>query len=140
MKTKVLIVILMLISTVTIAQNIKLSGSLKLGYNSQRTIIYPPQEIKDLGYLPFYDQAAMYGRLRLNGNYKGFNLYTSNRVFFKKDGWDSFDFNPIQTELITGLSYTIKNITLNYEHFCSHSISGKNFSHSYDDIGIEITF
>ncbi len=140
MKTKTLILALILISTVSFSQ-VKVSGGLKLGYNTQRTIIYPTtQQMVDLGIFPYYDQSAMYGQIRLNLNYKGFNLFTSNKTYFDRSGQRDATFNPLQIEFITGLSYTHKNIIFNYEHMCEHSIEGKRFARSYDDVSIELKF
>lgn len=141
MKTKTLILALILISTVSFSQ-VKVSGGLRVGYNSQRTIIYPDtQQMIDLGIFPHYDQSAMYGKLRINLNYKGFDLYTSTKTYFDRSGCSrDISFNPLQIEFITGFSYTHKNLIFNYEHMCEHTIAGKRFSRSYDDLSIEIKF
>jgi hypothetical protein len=119
------------------------SGSFKTGYYSSRTIIFLGQAMLDQGILPSYDLNAFYGKLQFNINYKGFNFYTSNRTFFNKDkelNYANPYFNPLQTEFVTGLKYSYKIVSINYEHLCSHSIEAKNFAWTYDDIGIEVKF
>ena len=117
------------------------SGSFKTGYYSSRTIIFLGQAMLDQGILPSYDLNAFYGKLQFNIDYKGVKFYTSNKTYFNKDrelNYANPYFNPLQTEFITGLSYTWKMLNINYEHLCSHSIEAKNFTWSYDDIGIEV--
>ena len=120
-----------MMATLCNAQVIKVSGNFRIGYNTQRTNIYD---------ISSYDQNAMYGKLFMNFNYKSFNLYTSNKTYFNKTTWKNLTFNPIQSEFILGASYKIKNLSFNWEHLCSHSISGKRFFVYYDDFGLDLKF
>ena len=127
----------LMMSALCEAQIVKVSGNLRIGYNTQRNILFtkvvdPP--------MYWYDQSAMYGKLFINLNYKSFDLYTSNKTYFNKDTWRDAIFNPIQSEFVLGASYKIKSLSFNWEHLCSHSIEGKRFSRYYDDFGVELKF
>ena len=156
MKTKILFIAFLLITSVCYSQTetktstydkvtynkVRFSGNFKTGYHSARTIIFLGQAMLDQGILPSYDLNAFYGKLQFNIDYKGIKFYTSNKTYFNKDkelNYANPYFNPLQTEFVTGLSYTWKIISVNYEHLCSHSIEAKNFAWNYDEIGIEVT-
>ena len=147
---KILFIILLFISSVCYSQSetktsssdrVTFSGGLKLGYEQSRTIIYPSDNMIRAGFFPYYDQNAMYGRIKVNANYKGFCAYLSNKTYFQKQGYRDADFQPIQIEFITGATYTLnKTINFNWEHMCSHGIEKMIFHQYYDDFGVEFKF
>jgi hypothetical protein len=151
MKTKILLITFLLISSGCYSQTsspdkvtydkVSFSGSVKLGYEQARTIIYPSDNMIRAGFFPYYDQNAMYGRIKVNANYKGFCAYISNKTYFQKQGYGDADFQPIQIEFVTGATYTLnKTISVNWEHMCSHGIEQRLFHAYYDDFGIEFKF
>ena len=115
---------------------IKTSGIFETGYENRRTIIYLPTDLAQFGIFPYYDLKPYYALLYLDIEYKGIKVYAFDKTYFNKA--ESIYFNPLLTEYTLGASYTYKKCTWGYEHMCSHSISMRVFSESYDRIYFRI--
>jgi len=81
---------------------------------------------------------SYFGKLYMGLEYKKFNLYISDKTYFKPDNLFSYD--PKQIEYSLGASFNFKYITLKYSHFCSHTIESILFNDAYDRFSIRINF
>lgn len=80
----------------------------------------------------FNEINSFYGLLDMSASYKGISLHTSNKTYFNKS--NGISFKPIQSEFIIGCDYSIKRLSIGYQHMCSHGIEYKWFTESYDRI------
>ena len=139
MKKSIFILIFFLSTVVSISQSkFKPYGMFETGYESRQTMFYTSEyERFVLGILPTYIVKPFYGNLSAGVSYKGFEVHTNSKTYFSKDR--SIYFNPMLVEYKIGLSYSHKFIKVGYEHMCSHTVAGLNFSDMYDRAFVRFT-
>lgn len=112
------------------------------GCERRQDIIYLSQEMRFVeGIFPLYQLQALYSYFYVSADYKGFEIYTSNKCFFNRGHCrpGDYTFTPLFEEYKIGASYTHKAFTLGAEHFCSHNIETELFHEDYDRLYLRVT-
>jgi hypothetical protein len=108
---------------------IDIKSYLETGYEDRRVAIYKETP-------SYYFRKSMFTNLDISAEWKGIQVYTTISTYFNARSIVSY--KPVQTEYLLGVQYTIKGITIDFNHLCSHSIDAVYFRDGWNKISIKV--
>jgi hypothetical protein len=130
MKKAIIILLVLYCQQLAAQSRIKLSSNVELGYENRTVNIWKFPDPKS-----FELNNTMFGTMEMAGNFKGFSIYSNTRTYFIPESIVSYD--PVQVEFRIGTRYEYKNISIGYEHLCSHSIDTELYQEGYNRFSVK---